>query len=80
MPVGEVARRLGHDPITLMRVYSHVLNPDTRASADVITRLLGSTVGVEVNSAIAAPRKSRAKPKSVKKTDRDAMGSSENPR
>ncbi|MDO8732145.1 MAG: site-specific integrase [Actinomycetota bacterium] len=80
VPVGEVARRLGHDPITLMRVYSHVLNPDTRASANVITRLLGSTEGVEVNTAIAAPRKSRAKPKGVKKTDRDAKGSSENPR
>ena len=75
--VGEVARRLGHDPITLMRVYSHVLNPDTRASADVVTRLLGSTHGVEVNDVLAPPRKSRAKPKTVKRTSRGATGSSE---
>ena len=62
VPVGEVARRLGHDAITLMRVYSHVLNPDTRASADVVSRLLGSTEGVEVKPVVAAPRRSRAKP------------------
>lgn len=79
VPVGEVARRLGHDPITLMRVYSHVLNPDTRASADVVTRLLGSTEGVEVNTALAPLRKSRAKPTAVKRTARDARGSSETP-
>ena len=76
VPVGEVARRLGHDPITLMRVYSHVLNPDTRASADVVTRLLGSTQGLEVKTALAPPRKSPAKPKAAKRSARDAKGAS----